>query len=131
MLKMCLNPKVIAALAAVGVGVYLLAPNLVTAALPLLILAVCPLSMLLMGRAMMGEHASVKSHDPQPGSQEAGASEAAGEEVRTLRAQVESMSEQQAALQEEIERLRQQSGASGPKSAVEEAEDVAADKASL
>jgi L-asparagine transporter-like permease len=47
----CLNWKVIGALAAVGVGIYLVAPG-VAAAGPLLVLAVCPLSMLLMMRAM-------------------------------------------------------------------------------
>lgn len=53
MLKMCLNPKVLMGLAAVGVGVYLLAPGAFAAALPLLIIAVCPLSMVVM-MAMMG-----------------------------------------------------------------------------
>ncbi len=48
MLKMCLNPKVLAGLAAVGVGIYLVAPDLVVAALPILLLAACPLSMVLM-----------------------------------------------------------------------------------
>jgi hypothetical protein len=48
MLKMCLNWKVLASLAAVGVGVYLLAPGLLAEAVPILLLAVCPLSMLLM-----------------------------------------------------------------------------------
>ncbi len=55
MLKMCLNPKVLVALAAVGVGVYVLAPGAFAAALPLLVLAACPLSMLLM-MAMMGRN---------------------------------------------------------------------------
>lgn len=48
MLKMCLNWKVLAGLAAVGVGIYLVAPDLVVAAIPLLLLAACPLSMVLM-----------------------------------------------------------------------------------
>lgn len=48
----CLNWKALAALAAVGVGVYAFAPNLVAAATPLLVLTLCPLSMLLMMRAM-------------------------------------------------------------------------------
>lgn len=48
MLKMCLNWKVIAGLAALGVGTYVVAPNLAAAALPLLLLAICPLSMVLM-----------------------------------------------------------------------------------
>ncbi len=48
MLKMCLNWKVLAGLAVVGVGIYLAAPDLVLAALPILLLAACPLSMGLM-----------------------------------------------------------------------------------
>jgi hypothetical protein len=52
MLKMCLNPKVLAGLAVVGVGIYLFAPGLLAAAIPILLLAACPLSMLLMMWAM-------------------------------------------------------------------------------
>jgi hypothetical protein len=52
MLKMCLNWKVLASLAAVGVGVYLFAPGLLVEVVPILLLAVCPLSMLLMMWAM-------------------------------------------------------------------------------
>lgn len=48
----CFNWKVIAALAAIGIGLYALVPGAATAALPLLVLAACPLSMLLMMRAM-------------------------------------------------------------------------------
>jgi hypothetical protein len=48
MLKMCLDWKVLASLAAVGVGVYLFTPGLLAEAIPILLLAVCPLSMLLM-----------------------------------------------------------------------------------
>lgn len=53
-LRMCLNPRVIVALAAAAVGIYVLAPGLFAAALPLLVLAACPLSMLIMMRAMGG-----------------------------------------------------------------------------
>lgn len=55
MLKCCLNPKVLAGLAVVGVGVLVFAPNLAAAALPLLIVLACPLSMLFMMRAMRGQ----------------------------------------------------------------------------
>ncbi len=54
MLKHCLNWKVIAGLAAVGVGVYFVAPELAAAALPILVLAICPLSMVLMMWSMQG-----------------------------------------------------------------------------
>jgi hypothetical protein len=48
MLKMCLNPKVLAGLAVVSLGIYLFAPGLLAEAVPILLLAACPLSMLLM-----------------------------------------------------------------------------------
>ena len=53
MFKMCLHPKVIAAMVAVAAGVWLVAPGWFTAALPILFLAICPLSMLLMMKMMM------------------------------------------------------------------------------
>ena len=52
---MCLNWKVAAALAVVAGGIYLLVPSAFAAALPLLIVALCPLSMLLMMRMMSGD----------------------------------------------------------------------------
>ena len=51
-LKMCLNWKVMAGLAAVGVGLFVFAPGLALAALPFLVLAICPLSMVFMMGAM-------------------------------------------------------------------------------
>lgn len=59
-MKMCLNWKVLAGLGAVGVGVYLVAPGLAAAALPLLLLAACPLSMLLMMKGMQGGGARLR-----------------------------------------------------------------------
>lgn len=46
--KHCLNPKVIIGVASVAVGVWMFAPGAFAAALPFLILAVCPLSMVVM-----------------------------------------------------------------------------------
>lgn len=51
---MCLSWKVIGGLAAVGLGIWMVAPNLVAAAAPLLVFAACPLSMWLMMRGMSG-----------------------------------------------------------------------------
>lgn len=51
---MCLNWKVVAGLAVVGVIVLVLAPQYLWAALPVLLIAACPLSMLLMMRGMRG-----------------------------------------------------------------------------
>lgn len=51
---MCLNWNVIGGLAALGVGIWIVAPGLIGAALPFLALAACPLSMILMMRGMSG-----------------------------------------------------------------------------
>lgn len=48
----CLNWKVVVVVAAVALGVWAIAPGAVGRALPLLALAVCPLSMVFMMRAM-------------------------------------------------------------------------------
>lgn len=61
MIRMCLNWKVIGGLTVVGLGLWLMAPNLLAAALPILLIAVCPLSMLLMMKAMGGRHDSDSS----------------------------------------------------------------------
>lgn len=58
---MCLNKKVIAGVAVAAVAVWLLAPNLIGAALPLLVLAVCPLSMIVMMKAMSGNNSKAPS----------------------------------------------------------------------
>lgn len=55
MLKMCMNWKVIGGLALVGVGVWAVAPHLLIGAFPLLLIAVCPLSMLLMMKGISGD----------------------------------------------------------------------------
>ena len=76
----CLNWKVMAALAAAGLGVYVFAPGWAAAALPLLIVAACPLSMLLMMRAM-GSMGSCKTTDRAGDADDA-------DEVARLRAEV-------------------------------------------
>ena len=53
-LSMCLNRKVLTAAGVVALGVLLFAPRMFGAVLPLLMVAICPLSMLLMMRAMSG-----------------------------------------------------------------------------
>jgi hypothetical protein len=95
MLKHCLNWKVIAGLAAVGIGIYFVAPNLVAAALPILVLAICPLSMLLMMWGMQGGHS-----EDQQASQEVDAGLTREEHLTRLRWR-------QAALAERINELEQ------------------------
>lgn len=67
MLKACLNLKVVAALAVLGVGIYLVNPGLALAALPILVLAACPLSMFLMMR-MMGMGGGMNHGTAAPGA---------------------------------------------------------------
>jgi hypothetical protein len=95
MLKMCLNPKVLAGLALLGVAIYLIAPNLIAAALPTLLLAACPLSMLLMMWGMQHTQGQGQqtTHEPE-------VSLTREEQISRLRAQ-------QAALAERIDALEQ------------------------
>jgi cell division protein FtsB len=93
MLKMCLNWKVLASLAAVGVGVYLFAPGLLVEVVPILLLAVCPLSMLLMMWAM--QHTQGQN---QQTTQETDAGMTREEQMAQLRAE-------QAALADRIGEL--------------------------
>ena len=58
MMRCCLNRKVIVGLAVVAVGVLAVDPHLFSRVLPLLLVAICPLSMLLMMRGMSGNKAS-------------------------------------------------------------------------
>lgn len=65
-IKKCLNPKVLIGLAIVASSVALFAPNLLVAALPLLLLAACPLSMVLMMSMMnKSSHNNEKSVTPK------------------------------------------------------------------
>lgn len=67
MLRLCLNPKVLLALGAVGIGILIVDPGLLARSLPLLLLAACPLSMLVMawGMKRMGGTATTSQVDPQ------------------------------------------------------------------
>ena len=104
---MCFNWKVLAGLAAVGLAVWLVAPNLVGAALPLLILAACPLSMLLMGRGMQGSHCSTPQQPGEPGeaSQPTGVRLTRDEQLAELKAQHAILQIRQQALGREIAEL--------------------------
>ena len=51
---MCLDKRVLGGLGIVGMGVVIAAPNVLATALPLLMVAICPLSMLFMGKAIVG-----------------------------------------------------------------------------
>ncbi len=51
----CLNWKAVAGLAVVGLGIWALAPGMWAAALPVLVVLACPLSMLFMMRGMRAD----------------------------------------------------------------------------
>ncbi len=69
MLKMCFNPRVLAVLALAGAGLFLFAPGFALAALPLLVFAICPLSMAYMAFVMSrGQHGSSTGSQAEGGS---------------------------------------------------------------
>lgn len=75
---MCINKKAVAGLTVVGLGIWWLAPGAIGAALPFLLLAICPLSMLFMMKAMnkmngqqQGQH-TPQTSAPQPADVPAG-----------------------------------------------------------
>lgn len=93
-MKMCLKWQVIAGAALAAAGVWLLAPGVLGAAMPLLFLAVCPLSMLLMMRGMSAPSQRC-STDPDLPATEATSDEEA--RIADLQAQVRELNAQQAA----------------------------------
>ena len=102
MLKHCLNWKVLAGLGVVGLGIYLVAPELVAAALPILLLAACPLSMIFMMKAMhgsqgksQGDHA-VRQAGADPSTRE--------EDLARLRARQVALADQIDALERDESR---------------------------
>lgn len=120
---MCLNWKVLAGLAAVGLGVWIVAPELVGAALPLLLLAACPLSMLLMGRGMAGGQCSTPTQQaapPERAGQPVAVQLTRDEQVAELKSQLTILEVRQQAIAREIAALEH---VDGP--AVREAEAVA------
>lgn len=65
LLRMCYDWRVLAGLAGAGVWVWIVAPELIFGVLPLLLLAACPLSMVVMAWMMRGQHAGPGTVDPQ------------------------------------------------------------------
>ena len=125
---MCFDKRVLGGLAAVGVGVLIVAPNLLLTALPLLLLAICPLSMLFMGKFMMGGGRRASLDRQQEPSAlidaqyrvESGSALDRGEQVALLRAQLQRVGEQQAALAGQLARLEAADGAAGSPTGVPE-----------
>lgn len=87
-MRCCMNPKVIAGLALVAIGILVTSPHLFGAALPLLLGLICPLSMIGMVIAM---------------SRQGGTQTRAQGSADTYRAEL-------AALRSEVQRLRDLQG---------------------
>ena len=99
-LKHCLNWKVLVGLGAVGLGIYLFAPGLVAAALPILLLAACPLSMIFMMKAMHGGQG-----ESQGGAREDRQARQSGASPSTREEELVRLRARQVALDEQIEVL--------------------------
>ena len=105
---LCLDRKVVAGLAVVGVGVWVVAPNLVWAAVPVLIVLACPLSMLLMMRGMGSGQCAVQ---PEQERQLPVAGSTREEQLAALRAQHTSIVREIADLEAANGTARQEEGA--------------------
>ena len=86
----------LAGLVVAGVAIYLIAPNLIAAALPILLLAACPISMLLMMWSMQHTQGQEKQTPQEP---DAGLTRE--ERVARLRAQQAALADQVEALERE------------------------------
>ena len=104
---MCLNWKVLVALAAVGLVVVVAAPGLAARALPLLLLAVCPLSMVAMMWAMRGTKTTPANQAGalEPTVSSVGAAGEAEPDLSELRSQLTAIHSQQERLTRRITEL--------------------------
>lgn len=66
MFGMCINKRVVIGLVGVGLLVWVLAPEVLMSALPLLLLAVCPLSMVVMMKMMSSGNGQGSQDGPAP-----------------------------------------------------------------
>lgn len=120
---MCLDWRVLAGLGTVGLGILLFAPELLAGAIPLLLLAACPLSMVLMGlfmgRGMGGMQGSQCA--PQGQSVSFSQREARAEQLAGLRNQLAEVEARQAALAQQVAALEAADAAEPAPAGVREA----------
>lgn len=82
-MRMCINKRVVVGLAVVALALFALSPRLLGALGPVLIMAACPLSMLLMMRSLSG-----RDHEPSPGHGDDRRVRELEEEVNRLKAEI-------------------------------------------
>lgn len=107
----CCDRRVLAGLAIGLAGIAIVAPNLVVTALPLILLAACPLSMLVMAKTMGVRRRSPVALSDDPPAIDARyrvepSVDGAGE-LAALQAQLRSLGKQQTVFAEQIERIEQ------------------------
>ncbi|UQA91142.1 DUF2933 domain-containing protein [Streptomyces halobius] len=93
---MCLNKKVLIGLGIVAVGLFLLKPAWMVAALPLLILAICPLSMIFMMRGQRNGQGSSCSTGTETPKTSASAVDVTDVQIKALQAELRSLKAAQA-----------------------------------
>lgn len=112
MRSVCFNRHVLVGLAVVAAVIAIVAAHLVTTALPLLLLAACPLSMAVIGKALVDRE---RRSPVEPGGAlltpidvpyRVEPPRDSGRQLALLHAQLRALGEQQAALAEQIEQLR-------------------------
>ena len=104
MFKCCLNRNVLIGLAVVAGGVLLLAPGAFAAALPLLVLAICPLSMVLMMRGMNRGKSCETTSATTASTASIAPSTNTDAELTRLRAEIDQLKAEQAAQRNSSQR---------------------------
>ncbi len=103
LLGMCLNWRVLTGLAVVALLVLVVAPQFIWAALPILLVAACPLSMLFMMRGMSGNGNATASQPAQmQGDQLPVAGVTRDEHLAALKSRLSSMQTEQETLAHQI-----------------------------
>jgi hypothetical protein len=102
--RFCIDWKVVAGLATVALGLFLFQPRLFTAALPVLLVAACPLSMLLMmwGMRGMAQPTPTPTSAPQPVAER---QLTPHEQIAGLRSQLTDLQSAQLAIMDQIRSL--------------------------
>lgn len=107
MTRMCLNWKVLGGLAATGLGISLFALQLLSASLPLLVAAACPLSMLAMMWAMRGMQGGGCSMQGDQARQDPDVGLSSSERLARLRSELEGARARESALASQIAAMEQ------------------------